>query len=506
MPDIVARLLAPLRRFGGPHPVRPIAAFALALLWFVGGTVRAVTTVGKIAISDAFYLPALYRDLFVAKVPTSHWSLQPAPSLLPDGVVIAGVRAVGGGATVALQVFATLALLNLLAATTALARFATGAPLRHVFPRAAFGVGAAAFWIGTSTPAATVLFSGFHGAAFGVGLWVYLWALTLAAPRVPLPGAAFGFWCRLAGITVATALTGASDGIYDCWVTLPLGLLLLVGPFVLRVPLGRAYSVVVALAVGAVAERGLAKVPAALGWDTPKAYAGVEFSWGRVVDFLGQFPSPLLSDAHRTVFLAVAAAAFVGLVLAALRPASGSLRARERVMASAGLLMVAACLAGAIATNIYRDLWGVRYLQPALFLPFLAVPFLRARPLAIGAVFAFALPVDPTISGTLEIRPKITGCVVGIAQREEISYGFATYWVAHRVTETAPRPLRVLAVEGNGAPRIWLNNPYWYPIAEAAPRFLVVLRDLNSAEIRARFGEPNAVVRCGEDDVWIFRR
>jgi hypothetical protein len=118
----------------------------------------------------------------------------------------------------------------------------------------------------------------------------------------------------------------------------------------------------------------------------------------------------------------------------------------------------------------------------------------------LGFVIAAVSQASSLFSG--QYRPA--RCLVGLANRE----GGATtilseYWQAKSLTLLSGRRIEVLQVDDNIQPRLWINSKGWY---RGEHQFgLVAATGLNLKHLRRRFGPPQAVERCDDLEIWIYR-
>lgn len=107
----------------------------------------------------------------------------------------------------------------------------------------------------------------------------------------------------------------------------------------------------------------------------------------------------------------------------------------------------------------------------------------------------------------LNWRDPTETCVSRLAQTHDLRHGLAEFWVARPIAVSSDFRLRVEQISPDGRPYVWGNDPYWYlHDADGGPaRFdFIVLKDLDEAAIRQRFGAPSQRLECPGTSIWLY--
>lgn len=177
---------------------------------------------------------------------------------------------------------------------------------------------------------------------------------------------------------------------------------------------------------------------------------------------------------------------------------------------------------------IYGNHHSGRYMQPVWWwgLIVLTASLLRYRrrlPVLAGAatsVLAFAAMAatgrsSPALSNVLHVEDALASCIEPFVRSGVLHAGAAGFWTA-RATEAASNwKLQIEQVRSDGSAYLWGNNPLYYKVRKDDPTQAVlidyVILDrkagadwLNGPEIRGRFGAPNHVIECPENEVWAY--
>ncbi len=474
--------------------------------------------------SDALYLAAMYRDLFVDRVGLAGWSPQPATSLFPDAPVFFVLRALLGHPGLAVGAHAAVVVLTMALLATDLGRQAGVAPWSR---RLAATAGACSIGLGAMYERMFdyAIYPAHHGASLVVGMGV----LTLAAREIRAHRPRVGV---LVGIAILTGATAAFDRIFLLWCAVPIAgaVLCCAGFGVVR--FARCAWIAAAVGLGAAGSMLGSAIERGLGLNTPLVAPRLDVSWSaltREASLLGEY------EWHPTVMAVVLACAIVTVSLAtavaigAVRrrigrgyrvdASSGATRVRV-LIAAAALLSMCVTLIGVAWSGMVQDQWAIRYLQPAYVIPGIALPFAlalarhaRLRIAGITLVMAFVIrtqarPRSPEAREEVALRPPTVACIDAIAARTDVRFGYASYWHARKTTELSLAHVRLLALTADAQIYTWISNPRWaVDLPGQSTHFVVLTEGLNDGAVRARFGEPREVVTCPSGPiVWIYER
>jgi hypothetical protein len=167
---------------------------------------------------------------------------------------------------------------------------------------------------------------------------------------------------------------------------------------------------------------------------------------------------------------------------------------------------------------VYVDVGSFRYLAPALFWPLiisaavlvhLARPYLRTLSLiqlgAIAALLCVRFGPAGFVPPLLDWKHPLATCL----ERAQLRQGLADYWNSRSATASSGWTIQIDQITSDAQVYFWGNNKQWYDHSFADPtrapdyNFIVTTR-LDVDKLRARFGEPQSHLRCGDDDVWIY--
>jgi hypothetical protein len=167
---------------------------------------------------------------------------------------------------------------------------------------------------------------------------------------------------------------------------------------------------------------------------------------------------------------------------------------------------------------VYVDVGSFRYLAPAMFWPLIfsaavlvevARSHLKMLSLVPLATVATLLCARFGLSGLappiLDWQHPLAACL----QRADLRQGLADYWNSRSPTVSSGWTIQIDQITSDGHVYFWGNNKQWYDRSFADPKlapdynFIVTTR-LNVDALRARFGEPQSHLHCGDDDVWIY--
>jgi len=184
--------------------------------------------------------------------------------------------------------------------------------------------------------------------------------------------------------------------------------------------------------------------------------------------------------------------------------------------------LVASSWGAVIAIGVFTGVASLRYVTLALLGPLLmTLAWLHQRvtwtgPWERGACVAAALAVGstavclaPALAPYLVQGRQVGEFLGGVQRTEHIEAGLAEYWWANPVTLLTRGAVRLRPVDQDGSVRRWISSSAWYEPgpATSAPRFrMILMRGLDEARIRGKFGEPSRVLSApgGVRDVWLY--
>ncbi|MDB5459629.1 MAG: hypothetical protein JWO72_1370 [Caulobacteraceae bacterium] len=189
-------------------------------------------------------------------------------------------------------------------------------------------------------------------------------------------------------------------------------------------------------------------------------------------------------------------------------------------------VFAAVALGGVLAATAFLAYDGptsYRYLVPVFLWPLVfGIAALSARPplriiayvggAGLLAFILVGLVQSPDIRpGVVTWRDATADCLTAQQKPLGLKAGFADYWVSRPAMMASGWRLQVNQATWNGHPYLWGNDRSWYdkdfldPSRPPAYNFLV-LTDLNADALRARYGNPDRVYRCGGrgPTLWIY--
>ena len=251
---------------------------------------------------------------------------------------------------------------------------------------------------------------------------------------------------------------------------------------------------------------------------SPLTYVDLEVFRGRVAALWPYFWFQARDPAAGVILtlgVALAVACLVAVVLAAVawwrRPPPHD--APLLAVAYLGLLPL-----GGLAATFVALITHYYYFWPVLILPFALVLLAVPRPSlpAVTASGSAALLAVAIATGGLVnlggsqywgFRNAETRCIDD-ALPAGVTVGYATFSDARRLSLTSRTPFRLIQLDQDGTPNLWLTNRA-YATTEAGQFFYLngagdeVIID--PAFLRREFGEPDTVVACtGSQEVWIY--
>lgn len=187
-------------------------------------------------------------------------------------------------------------------------------------------------------------------------------------------------------------------------------------------------------------------------------------------------------------------------------------------------LFAAATTAGAIVFTacFYDDATSLRYLvavwawgvvalaAAALRIPGAAYAATPVAALTVGvSLFEYAV-VDHGAVAVLNWDLDVAACVRSRQGPLDLHAGLAGYWVA-RPAEMALRwSTQIDQVTPTGIAYPWNSDALWFRESLADPARppvydFIVMRELDTAAIVARYGRPDTVVPCADTALWVYR-
>ena len=177
-----------------------------------------------------------------------------------------------------------------------------------------------------------------------------------------------------------------------------------------------------------------------------------------------------------------------------------------------------ASLTAAVTLNIIHDTGALRYLLPFLAMPILAllIPMLRlgqrlARtPVLTGMALLWAMaamqlaPAALASFRQLATADPLAACLLQAGHRT----GLGDYWSAKAVMFQTGYRVHVVQLTVNGRFHRWIFNRAWFTRhagdgGPLAPDF-IIMRGLDAAAIRDRFGAPSRKEECGGAVIWFY--
>ena len=171
---------------------------------------------------------------------------------------------------------------------------------------------------------------------------------------------------------------------------------------------------------------------------------------------------------------------------------------------------------------LYTNPIGTRYAQPIWWWAaiFVSATVLRLPP-KLSAYGSWAMGIAGSCivaSGSgilsdpaplLHHKNPIAACLAPRQERGIIHAGLGAYWVARPIAAASLWSLQIENITSNGHMLLWGNNRLNYlqdkRNPEVAPLFdFVVMKGLDPAAIRARFGAPETTIECSGTAVWLY--
>ncbi|MDC7682266.1 hypothetical protein PQU92_03205 [Asticcacaulis sp. BYS171W] len=154
-----------------------------------------------------------------------------------------------------------------------------------------------------------------------------------------------------------------------------------------------------------------------------------------------------------------------------------------------------------------------RYLMALFVWPLILLSGALARHLRKGRRVILAGSLVGLAAGTaahgsaipaLNWRDPVETC---LSRYPSLTRGLAAFWVARPISVSSDFRLRTEQISPDGQPYVWGNDPWWYwHGADGTPaRFdFIVMKDLDEAAIRAKYGDPARVIQCPTTAVWMY--
>lgn len=273
---------------------------------------------------------------------------------------------------------------------------------------------------------------------------------------------------------------------------------------------------VAATLAGAVAARLLLSPLQGL---SPLAYVDLERFRGRLAG-LGPYLAFQARDPAAAVILTTGAVIALALLAVAAVVAVRLLRrSREDLAGSFATIYLATLPVAGLVGTVLLLITHQYYLWPVLILPYsLALILLPRRAVAPGlAIGGVAVALVAVATGAAQTLPR-AGEYLGYRSAETRcldeavpgGIGYATFSDARRVGLTSATGVRLLPIVADGSPNDWMANRA--SIRTVAGTFFY--RNgrgdewpIDAGLLRERFGEPDRVVSCGDDqEIWLYDR
>lgn len=468
--------------------------------------------------SDVLYLQQLSDDLFFHPTPIDHWALQPAPSLFPDGVLIAALRLFDAQ---------PVRLILLYGATTAALYFAVSLWVAQFFFKdkaTRFSVASlplCVFLIQFSDRSArsSALLPAHHASALLVALCAAALCVQIICAEEPQR------W-RAPALSALLGLAMASDALTLLQATLPLALAA-TWPFGALVARRAWLQIVVALlaafAVQSVAQWLLKKhglvvpvEPPALGIDRLRS------GWSTLYAYAKQYPFDAL-----LIFAFGVDQLFLAWTRMFARSSPQQQTAEQR-----GRAFLFAFLGFSFSATVFGAWYGgylwepgrVRYvlmsvaLIPAMHVslraasiepPRLAryVAGARVHLLALGCLSLWALTHVAKLPVRTHVPDNVTdaiSCVDQIAKTHDVRTGLGGYWSARRLTMMSHEHVEFAAMTEEFKPSIWIANGARQRRVLSAEDVIIHMRDLDEVQVLRNRGEPDARKTCNREIFWLY--
>jgi hypothetical protein len=490
----------------------PFAAGALLTLLYA----TVFSQWAPIVNSDAMYLPALYRDLFLEGGDIGEWFLTPSPYFFPDMPLYFLSRFVAGNLYDAIYLYMVFQVfLTFLCVTwiykKVLADTWGGVAVANAcvfIPVSMLGV---FFW----GPFKNILLSAHHFSALLVGLGI----LALCAEHVRGTGRVY---VQLTVIVLLSFVMTVSDMVFTVWISIPIAgsavLLWLCG----WLSAGRTWMLVAGLGgssiIAAVIGRLLSRV------DVQGLYLCMSFdnlmtittknlwklhdlvlykTWIVVVAVLclysiwwirrnwrgkGTFPK----DPYLSFLICVTV---ICIILSALIFSTAGMRTTRYYIAPAILPIIFAPLLLVDDPRRRKALTG-RWGLVAITLCCLSV-------MGGGAILNAGKPMPGTFPS------PITMCVDELAGKLGVERGLATYWQAKHTSMLSGKSVRVVQVSALLKPYYWITSDAWY---DEPFDFIIVHNEaepgykIDTQRMKAIYGEPALVEECGDSTIYVYEK
>jgi hypothetical protein len=506
------------RRRGAVTSVARAAPLAAAIVLFVVGALRLARTLTLTMNSDTLYLAALYRDIFIDKIPIRAWHVQPAPSFFPDLPAFFVLRALTGDAARTVYAYGLCELLAEAALFACLLRH-LGVKGRSTAWSTALATFGAIAYLGSFGDS---LHAMFHPSCHSSTVWIALGSAVLVTRQIERGKPSL---LGVLVLLVINALTGGFDKLYILVGTLPLLGALLLALVFLRRSRSVAFANAAALQAAVVLATRIETLPARIGMVVPPTIPQPIWAWSAVARVLSFFPPP---DHEPAIFMLqevlIGTSAAIALVVVARwmigrRPAGLADLEVAPVLAAAYFGSLTCNFLGVAVCQSYWDPTCFRYLQSLFVLPYLVVAawFALASSYVLRGAVAVGLlsilrpwptptPAKQAAAGVDVFYPPDAACVDRVARAHGATYGFADYWHARWLSELSRGGLSLLPLKQSFFyPDLWIANPEAFrrPLP-SAPSFMVILTGFDEAQVRSRLGNPALVETCSKGEVWIY--
>jgi hypothetical protein len=418
--------------------------------------------------SDGLFPLSLYRDLFERHQPIAGWSFPPAPSAVPDLLVLFPLFAVWSDAGHAYVAYAVIGAVVWTGVVLASAKVAQGPDQGLTAACGALGVfWAAAAWSAKTEVPVLLWTPAYHGGAALVGLVVAVliarWLVRPATWQLPAAG-------------LLAAATSASDVLLIPHAVVPAVLALVL----LRRRLVPGQLRMAAGTLGLAATVGVAGMLVLAGSgvvvDVPTWAAAPRWRPPSVVTWLRD--APIVARAHWP-FALVACAWLWGAVTTwrARRDAADRGALGGDFLMVFGVLAVIAGATVVAVTGRYTEAGLVRLMLPAFVYPMGLLPavFGRWPRWAVRAVWIVACVVYLPLMRSFTIEdlrlpyPDDVRCVEQVVSARGLTVGLGDYWSAKYITELSRTGVRVNAFTDDLQPMSWIANAAWWVGKDGQP-------------------------------------
>lgn len=470
--------------------------------------------------ADNLYLPALYRDLFEEGGRWKGWRLTPAPYFFPDMALYFLLDAVSGPFVHAILAYAGVQLALWVLVAQYLVRAVVPKEtvvLGQVLAGVTVVVPLLVFAEGRFMPMRYTLLNAFH---FSVVLMAMV-ALRLAL-RTFEGGSRAAPWL----LGAVCCLMTASDRLFLVAFTVPAGVCFALLAGLRRpVPWRRLWGMLGVLGLSTLVGLRLAR------WITGRrlgaAYTELKVEGAlESLRLLGETVAAQFQSSPGLGLLWVGMLLGALLVLVARRKpwtAPDSPEWRLYAVCLFTVLAVGANVGAVVATGLFVDADGFRYLLLPLLLPLFGVclvatwvrherwqRWVGAGVLGLVAVWSGLLlarhPWRTEGTQVTHFTPFLVECLDRNQARYGLARGVADYWNAKITSMFSRTGLRAIQLSPEGRIYHWISNVDWYQDRRGPrPEYnFVISEGLDMEAVQRRYGSPRETFHCGEAAIHVY--